>query len=51
MSIFPTHKNVYAETEEECEKLISVLIEEMKAQIKAEKGMLKTQETGMKLSM
>ena len=44
-------KNVYAKTEEECEKLLSVLIEEMKAQIKAEKAMLKTQDAGMTLSM
>lgn len=44
-------KNVYAKTEEECEKLLSQLIVDMKSQIKAEKAMLKTQESEINLSM
>lgn len=44
-------KNVYAKTEEECEAKLKVLIEEMKAEIKAEKAMLKAQESGITISM
>lgn len=44
-------KNVYANTEQECEEKLKVLIEEMKAEIKAEKAMLKAQEYGMTLSL
>ena len=44
-------KNIYAKTEEECEAKLKVLIEEMKAEIKAEKAMLKAQEAGLTVSM
>ena len=44
-------KNVYAQTEQECEEKLKVLIEEMKAEIKAEKALLKAQESGMAISM
>ena len=44
-------KNVYAKTEDECEAKLKVLIEEMKAEIKAEKAMLKAQEAGLTVSM
>jgi hypothetical protein len=44
-------KNVYAQTEHECEEKLKVLIEEMKAEIKAEKALLKAQESGMAISM
>lgn len=44
-------RNVYAQTEQECEEKLKVLIEEMKAEIKAEKALLKAQESGMTISM
>ena len=44
-------KNIYAKTEAECEAKLKVLIEEMKAEIKAEKAMLKAQESGITISM
>ena len=44
-------KNIYAKTEQECEDKLKVLIEEMKAEIKAEKALLKAQEGGMTISM
>ena len=44
-------KNIYAKTEAECEAKLKVLIEEMKAEIKAEKAMLKAQEAGLTVSM
>lgn len=44
-------RNIYAQTEQECEEKLKVLIEEMKEEIKAEKAMLQAQENGMHLSM
>lgn len=44
-------RNVYAQTEQECEEKLKVLIEEMKAEIKAEKALLKAQESGMTITM
>lgn len=44
-------KNIYAKTEAECEAKLKVLIEEMKAEIKAEKAVLKAQESGITISM
>ena len=44
-------RNVYAQTEQECEEKLKVLIEEMKAEIKAEKALLKAQESGMMITM
>ena len=44
-------RNVYAQTEQECEEKLKVLIEEMKAEIKAEKALLKAQESGMVITM
>lgn len=44
-------KNIYVKTEQECEAKLKVLIEEMKAEIKVEKAMLKAQESGMIISM
>lgn len=44
-------RNVYAQTEQECEEKLKVLIDEMKAEIKAEKALLKAQESGMTISM
>lgn len=44
-------KNVYAKTEAECEAKLAVLIREMKEEIKAEKAMLKAQESGITISM
>lgn len=44
-------RNVYAQTEQECEEKLKVLIEDMKAEIKAEKALLKAQESGMTITM
>lgn len=44
-------KNVYAPTEHECEEKLKVLIEEVKAELKAEKALLKEQESGMTINM
>ena len=44
-------RNVYAQTEQECEEKLKVLIEDMKAEIKAEKALLKAQESGMMITM
>ena len=44
-------RNVYAQTEQECEEKLKVLIEEMKEEIKAEKALLKAQESGMTITM
>ena len=44
-------RNVYAQTEQECEEKLKVLIEEMKAEIKAEKALIKAQESGMMITM
>lgn len=44
-------RNVYAQTEQECEAKLKVLIDEMKAEIKAEKALIKAQESGMTITM
>ena len=44
-------RNVYAQTEQECEEKLKDLIDEMKAEIKAEKALLKAQESGMTITM
>ena len=44
-------RNVYAQTEQECEEKLKDLIDEMKAEIKAEKALLKAQECGMTITM